>query len=103
MLEEYVVEGANFVAIVPLDIEVCGSPFIEAATITLEYAFRPQCKRPDGSKLLIKQNMNPAIGLNLFVWKNGDIGNDKKMGVINFMEAARNAGLLDLVKHLKGA
>ncbi len=100
MLEEYIVEGANFVSVVPVNTEVCGSPFMEAATVTLECAFRPQRKRPEGFKLLTK-SVNPAIGSKLFVWKNGDIGNDEKMGIINFVEAARNAGLLDLVKFVE--
>ena len=73
---------------------------MEAATITLECAFRPQRKQPEGFKLLTKK-VNPAVGSKLFVWKNGDIGNDKKLETISFVDAARNAGLLDLVRFVE--
>ena len=93
MLEEYIVEGVNFVAIVPVDTELCSSPYMEAVTIALEYAIRPERKRSEGFKFLAKPHISPKFGPHLFVWPNGDIGNDNKMQAIKFVEAAKNAGL----------
>ena len=93
MLEEYIVEGANFVAIVPVDTDLCSSPYVEAATITVEQAVRPNKNAPEGFKFLAKPHIRHKVGPNLFVWKNGDIGNDDKMESIKFVDAAKNAGL----------
>jgi len=92
MIEEYVVEGVNFVAIVPIDTEVCNSPHMEAATITVESSFRKTVPL-DGFKLLKERNVTPGVGANLFVWKNGYIGDDKEMKTIRYVDAAKNAGL----------
>ena len=98
MIEQYIVEGGNFVGIVPIDLDICDNPGMEAATMTLEYAFRPDRKKPDGFKFLSKHGIKPIIGGSLYVWRNGDIGNDKRMHIIPFVAAARNAGLLDIVR-----
>ena len=98
MIEQYIVEGGNFVGIVPIDLDVCDNPGMEAATLTLEHIFRPEHKMPNGFKFLSKQDIKPIIGGNLYVWRNGDIGDDKRMHIIPFVTAARNAGLLDVVK-----
>lgn len=91
MLEEYIVEGVNFVATVPVELELCESPHMEAATRAVERA----CHKTKDSnvQLLSSRHVNPNVGSKLFVWKNGDIGNDDKMVAVNFVDAARNAGL----------
>ena len=61
MIAEYIVEGVNFVTVVPVDTEVCGSPEMEAATITLEHAFRPTTP-PSGFRILKRRHVSPGIG-----------------------------------------
>ena len=100
MIDEYIVEGVNFVTVVPVDAELHTDPYMEAATITVEHAFRPT-KPPEGFKILTKRHVSPGIGTKLFVWKNGEIGNDKEMHTFNFVDVARNAGMLELVKFIE--
>ena len=101
--QEYVIEGANFMAVVLVEVELCGCPYLEAATLVLEKAFGngPFVQKKDGFQLMVKHRLTPAVSKRMFVWKNGDIGNDKKMKVINTREAALNAGRLDLAQFLE--
>ena len=101
MITEYIVEDVNFIVLVPVDEDLCGCPYMEAATITLEHAFRPFTKPPTGYRILTRRTIAPGIGAKLFVCKNGDIGDDKKTKVFNFIDVARNAGMMELVRHLE--
>lgn len=94
MLTEYVIEGANFMAVVPVEVDLCGCPYLEAATRALEKAFKTgMISKTDGIKLMVKNHLLPRAGPNLFVWKNGDLGDNKKMHTVKFVDAARNAAL----------
>ena len=92
MREEFVVEGVNFMAVVPVEIDLCECPYFEAATKALERGFCPQRKNAK-EVLLMKGKVTIGHGPNLFVWKNGDLGDDAKMHTVKFVDAAKNAGL----------
>lgn len=106
MQEEYIVEAVNFVAHVGVDLDLCDCPYMEAATRALENVFRPPpsiTAVTNYLKLLKKPGIVPIVGSNVFVWKNGDIGDDKKVKVIPTKDVARNAGLLEIVRELERA
>ena len=99
-IEQYIVEGANFVATVMVDAELCNCPFIEAATKTLEYVFRhgPDSENPDNFFLMRKDHNGPSVGDFMGICKEGDIGNDEKMMHVKTVAVAENAGVLEIAR-----
>ena len=102
----YIVEGANFVATLPIDEDIYtndGTPatnaYLEAATKTLEYIFRHGPDNPDDFNLMKKDGQSPGVGLIMSICKDGEYGDENKLAYVMTVTAAQNAGCLELVRH----
>lgn len=104
----YIVEGANFVATVVVDEDVftnsggkATNAYLEAATKVIEYVFRHGPDSGEDFDLLIKDGLEPAVGVIMSICKDGEIGDQDKLSYVKTATAAENAGCLELVRHFE--
>lgn len=106
----YIVEGANFVAYVPIDEEIFTndgtrqtSAYVEAVTRTLEYIFRHGPDTADDFDLRMKEGEEPAVGIIMSVCKDGEIGDPDKLQYIKTSSVCQNAGCLEILRHFENS
>jgi hypothetical protein len=96
--------GANFKVTVEIDTDICGDPYMEAATQALEIVFGNGPDTADSAEVVIPNpSEEPNLGFILQMYFAEDEKDEEKHFYVRSLLVAQNAGLLWMVSQLEAA